>query len=149
MPGCASVDSLAEARNVIYSWRKDYNTPRRTGPWRFERGGWIEHPIRSIFTRSFTINHTNAQPQTDSALFQACGAIDTPYTAIRVAASCVPSTAIQRTRAVRMDQNGPRVRVSKILIHDVAALLQDIHDVELCSGNTWAKPSHSRRPPPT
>ena len=38
-----------------------------------------------------------------------------PYTAIRVASVCVPSTASNRIRAGRIDQNGPRVRVRKIV----------------------------------
>ena len=37
------------------------------------------------------------------------------WTAINVATICVPSTATHKIRAGRMDQNGPRVRVRKIV----------------------------------
>ena len=41
--------------------------------------------------------------------------MNSPYTAIRVATIWVPRTAIQRIRAGLIDQNGPRVRVRKIV----------------------------------
>ena len=41
--------------------------------------------------------------------------IQAPYTATRVAMTCVPNTAIKRIQAGRVDHQGPRVRVWKIV----------------------------------
>ncbi len=56
-----------------------------------------------------------AYPHTAAAQPQPSGVMNSPYTAINVAMAWVPRTAIHRMRAGRIDQNGPRVRVKKMV----------------------------------